>query len=113
MDSANELKVEVADNWRRRFCGLSGRDGLQDIDGMLFTFPWRARWKMCMRGMRFPLDFVWIRKNRVIGVSENVLTGTVAPLERVDSVLELAANRAKELNILAGSEIFLERNPSL
>jgi len=113
LGSVSNLKVEVANNWWRRFRGLSGREGLQDLDGMLFTFPWPARWKMCMRGMRFPLDFVWIRKNKVIGVSENVSSGTVVPPQRVDSVLELAANRAKELNISVGGNIFLESNPSL
>lgn len=113
MDSVSKLKIEIANNWWRRFRGLSGRDKLGDTDGMLFTFPWPAKWKMCMRGMKFPLDFVWVRKNMVIGVSENVSSGTVAPPERVDSVVELAANRARELNILAGNDIFLESNPSL
>lgn len=107
------LRIELANSWLKRFRGLSGRVSLQDIDGMLFKFPWAMKWKMCMRGMKFPLDFVWIRKNKVVGVSENVSSGTVAPPQGVDSVLELAAYRAKELNISVGREIFLERNPSL
>jgi uncharacterized membrane protein (UPF0127 family) len=108
-----ELRMELADSWLKRLHGLSGREGLGDIDGMLFTFPWPMKWRMCMRGMRFPLDFVWIRKGKVAGVAENVLSGTVSPPQRIDGVLEIAAGRVRALNISAGSDIFLEGSSPL
>ena len=53
-------KAEVADTPDTRAQGLAGRDSLLELTGMLFVFESRRTVGFWMRGMRFPLDFVWI-----------------------------------------------------
>ena len=48
--------AEVALTAQERQKGLSGRDALEPLTGMLFLSA-RSIW---MKGMRFPLDLVWI-----------------------------------------------------
>ena len=63
-----------------------------------------------MAGMRFPLDFVWIREGRAIGVTAAVMPEvmSVEPPEPVDMVLEINAGVATERGIKAGDEVALE-----
>ncbi len=87
------LKVEIADTWLKRLIGLSWRTKMDDIDGMLFIFPWRARWRMCMRGMKFALDFIFMDGENVVDVYKNVLPGskTLRPTGKVNSILEVVS----------------------
>ncbi len=54
-----ELAIAPAE----RVKGLSGRDSLPPQTGMLFIFETGEATAFWMRGMRFPLDFVWISKD--------------------------------------------------
>ena len=54
------FEVEIADTPQLRSKGLSGRDGLADMSGMLFVFESGRTSNFWMKGMRFPIDFVWI-----------------------------------------------------
>jgi uncharacterized membrane protein (UPF0127 family) len=66
-----------------------------------------------MKGMRFPLDIVWIAKDRVIGVAKNVPVPpngqpsidlpTYSPPSAVDYVLELNAGQSQFFDI--GAEV--------
>ena len=55
-----EFEVEVAHTPADRAKGLSGRDSLPPNTGMLFVFESGRASTFWMKGMRFPLDFVWI-----------------------------------------------------
>jgi uncharacterized protein len=66
------VRADVADSTGERDKGLSGRASLSDREGMLFIFPNRAPRSFWMKGMRFPIDIVWIAHGRVIGVTRNV-----------------------------------------
>lgn len=52
--------AEIADTPALRTKGLGYRDQLPPNSGMLFVFPNGQASSFWMRGMRFPLDFVWI-----------------------------------------------------
>ena len=54
------FEVEVAQTPAQRARGLSGRDSLAPGTGMLFVFETGRASAFWMKGMRFPLDFVWI-----------------------------------------------------
>ena len=66
------FEVEVSRTPADRNQGLSGRDGLPPKTGMLFVFqPARAP-TFWMKGMLFPLDFVWIGEDcTVVGTTSN------------------------------------------
>ena len=95
--------VRTPDEQRR---GLGYRDSLAWDHGMLFPYDGRpdfhAFW---MRGMRFDIDIVWIRKGRIVDIAHRVPhpgpedpTGngpTVRPREMSDRVLEVPAGYAQ------------------
>ena len=65
--------AEVADTPALRTKGLGYRDHLAPNSGMLFIFPSGQASSFWMRGMRFPLDFVWIGADcRVADITERV-----------------------------------------
>lgn len=65
--------AEIADTPALRTKGLGYRDHLAPNSGMLFVFPNGQASSFWMRGMRFPLDFVWIGADcRVADLTERV-----------------------------------------
>lgn len=55
-----EFEVEVADTPLLRQRGLTGRSYLEERKGMLFIPDERYVGPFWMKGMLFPLDFIWI-----------------------------------------------------
>jgi len=105
------FRVEIAGNFASRAQGLSGRPSLEGDEGMLFIFPAPGTYGFWMQGMRFPLDIIWIRGDRVVGFAENapVPTGadppTFLPPEPVDRVLEINAGLVAARGIKIGDKI--------
>lgn len=109
--SNNRFEIEIADTVLARRRGLSGRDFLAENKGMLFIFGDVAVRSFWMAGMKFSLDIVWIKDDKVIGFEENAppVLGIGVPLyyspEPVDKVLEINAGLVKKLGIKAGDMI--------
>ena len=91
------VAAEVADDDASRARGLSGRDRLDPDAGMLFVLPGDSP-SFWMKGMRFPIDIVWIRGARVVDVTADVPppAGTNEALATYSP--ERPANRALEVN---------------
>ena len=91
------VTAEVADDVPSRQRGLSGRDRLAPDAGMLFLEPNDSP-QFWMKGMRFPIDIVWIRNGRVVDVTADVPppAGDNAPLPTYSP--ERPANRVLEVN---------------
>ncbi|MDO8429776.1 MAG: DUF192 domain-containing protein [bacterium] len=111
---SQSFEVEIADNVLNQARGLSGRDSLPENQGMLFIFPDLGQRSFWMAGMKFPLDIIWIRDNKVIGFSENLPPASSVnvqlynPSEAVDKVLEINAGLVKKLGIREGDKIVLK-----
>ncbi len=111
------LKVEIADTASKRSKGLGDRQALGENEGMLFIFPKADKYPFWMKGLKFPLDFVWIKETSVVDILENVSlpqngqTDSTLPIYsskvEVDKVLELNAGAAKRLNIKVGDTVKL------
>ncbi len=113
------LKVQIADTVKTRMQGLSGRKRLASDEGMLFIFPFSGKHGFWMKDMNFDLDIIWIKENKIIGVSENVKkpeTGnfseleTVYPPEDIDTVLEVNSGFSKANNLKVGDSAELIKN---
>jgi uncharacterized membrane protein (UPF0127 family) len=91
------VTAEVADDEASRTRGLSGRDRLGPDAGMLFVLPGDSP-SFWMKGMRFPIDIVWIKDGRVVDVTAGVPppAGTNEALATYSP--RRAANRALEVN---------------
>ena len=67
------FRAELAMTPSDRSVGLSGRDSLAPQSGMLFIFEAGVASAFWMRGMRFPLDFIWISSDcAVVDIMPNV-----------------------------------------
>lgn len=112
-----KLKVEIADIPSKRSKGLGGRVGLGQDDGMLFIFDKAGKHSFWMKGLKFTLDFVYIRDGKVTEILSDIKPPPEGqrdedlpiyqPKEPVDMVLEINAGTAQRLNIKAGDTIIL------
>ncbi|MCX8009506.1 MAG: DUF192 domain-containing protein, partial [Patescibacteria group bacterium] len=86
--------MELFDTQEKRTRGLSGRDFLPENKGMLFIFEKPDYYTFWMKEMKFPLDFIWIRGDEIVEITENVKPEDYQPpkfftsKEKVDKVLE-------------------------
>jgi uncharacterized protein len=105
------VRAEVAATDDARREGLSGRASLAENRGMLFVYPDHVERTYWMKGMRFPIDIVWIDRGRVTGVEPNVPVpvGDDLPLypSRVpaDRVLEVRAGWAARHHVERGEQV--------
>lgn len=113
----NILKVEVSDTQDKRSKGLGGREKLASDEGMLFVFDKADKYPFWMKGLTFPLDFVWISNSQVVDILQNVPPPPVnvpdqsltiyQPKVAADKVLEVNAGVVQRLNIKVGDTIKL------
>ncbi len=113
-----KLKAEVADTAEKRKLGLGDREFLASDSGMLFIFPEAKKYTFWMKGVKFPLDFIWIKDKLVIDITKNVPIPNIGqedqnlpiyrPKEPIDSVLELNAGFADTYEIKVGDKIKIE-----
>jgi hypothetical protein len=111
----NQIKVEVADSREKRAKGLGERDALALNDGMLFVFDKPGQYKFWMKGLKFPLDIIWIRGNTIVDVlkyipaplpnEEDASLPVYAPVTEVDKVLEVNAGYVDAHSIKIGDKI--------
>lgn len=67
------IVVEVADTPAARLAGLSNRERLSGVDGLLLKWDTPGRHPIWMAQMRFALDLAWIDSDgRVLAVLSNV-----------------------------------------
>jgi uncharacterized membrane protein (UPF0127 family) len=111
------IQAEVARTVEERAQGLSGRDSLPRDAGMLFVLDEEGRPGFWMKDMRFPLDFIWISRDRhVVDLTENVpdpeTAGTtvsgIQPDQPALYVLEVNAGVVQEYGVQAGDAVSFE-----
>lgn len=113
-----KLKVEIADTKSKRSKGLGGRENLASDSGMLFIFPEKDKYPFWMKGLKFPLDFIYIREDKIVDFLSNIQPPSAGqtdeslsiylPQEEVDKILEVAAGTIERLNIKVGDKILLQ-----
>lgn len=113
-----EIKAEVADTVAKRTKGLGDRAKLEIGTGMLFVFEQPGKYRFWMKGLQFPLDFIWIKDNKVVdiltnvpvppdGASDNALP-TYEPITEVDKILEVNAGFVEFNNIQVGDLVEIQ-----
>lgn len=115
-----EVMCEVADTVAIREIGLSGRDSLPAGHGMLFDMKTERDATFWMKGMRFPIDIVWIDPDfAVVRIDHDVpivgpdISDSAIPLYDsggipVRYVLEMNAGMAAEHGIVVGAEVMIQ-----
>jgi uncharacterized protein len=108
--SGATVQAEVAADAKARERGLSGRRGLAEDRGMLFVYPDHGARTYWMKGMRFPIDIIWIDRGQVQGVERSVpvprgslpLYASDGP---ADHVLEVPAGWARRHGTKRGDRV--------
>lgn len=109
------FKVDIADGPTERLIGLSGRKSLKEDSGMLFIFDKKLIIPFWMKGMRFPIDMVWIEDDVVIGMQKNIPVEEKAvgeniryyPPSAIDKVLEINAGISDKIGIAVGDKVII------
>ncbi len=112
------ITAEVASSTLKQYRGLSGHAPLAQNAGMLFVFGSAHKYPFVMRGMTFPLDFIWIADNHIVDLDQNVPAPKpginpeiVIPKSRVTMVLEVNAGTIARLNLIDGDPVTITRQP--
>ncbi len=109
------VKVDLADSPDERKKGLGGRESLASDSGMLFIFEKSGKYSFWMKGLKFPLDFIWIKDKKIVDLLKNIpppqagqkdeTLPVYQPNSEVDSVLEMNAGFVDSHNIKVGDTI--------
>jgi len=102
------VKAEAVRTPDKLYLGLSHRRELPEGRGMLFFLPAEEVQTFCMRGMRFPLDFIWISRGRVVGLICNVpptFPGNLTSPEPLRYVLEVPGGFVEQYGVQIGDRV--------
>lgn len=113
------IEVEIADNDESRALGLGNRDFMEENRGMLFDFNGRkVPVRFWMKGMKIPLDMIFIADGKVVqitenaepepGVPDNMLASYVSN-SAVHYVLEVNAGFSARNGIKVGDSVTVNR----
>ena len=94
------INVEVSVTEAEKERGLGYRKSLAPDAGMLFVYETHDRYGYWMKGMEFPLDYIWILDNTVVDLSPNI----PAPATPEEAPVSLAPKQQliKSLEVNAG-----------
>ena len=103
-----KVKAEVVSTPEKVYLGLGNRKELPPGRGMLFVLPHLEVQVFCMRGMQFPLDLLWLRSGRVVGLDLNIspnFPGEIISPVPVQYVLEVPAGFCQRQGIKVGTPV--------
>lgn len=110
------VAVEIAEDPAKQAKGLGERDSLAWDHGMYFIYDQPAFYSFWMKGMRFSIDIVWLRDDRIVDLDVNVPFEpggngpTLRPSSLTDAVLEVPAGYAVANGWRVGDRIRFERD---
>ena len=106
-----KIFVEIVSKPEDLVKGLSGREKLKENQGMFFIFESAGNYGFWMKDMKFPIDIIWIKDNKIVGFEKNIdpQIGVEEkdlkiyyPPEQVNEVLEVSAGVVDERGFKMG-----------
>lgn len=107
------ISIVISDTDEERSQGLSGKERLEEGEGMLFVFDNPAKYGFWMKDMNFAIDIIWISaEKRVIGIEKEVKPETFPevfyPSEKVLYVLEVPHGFSDMAKIEVGQSLSID-----
>lgn len=108
------FKLEVARTFDEKTKGLSGRTSIAHDNGMLFVFNKPDIYDFWMKGMKFPLDIIWIYNNKIVTIADNLQPTAETNILKIprfksvlpaDTVLEIPAGLSNKYNLKVGDRV--------
>lgn len=106
-----QLTTDIADTQEKKSKGLSVRDSMDENEAMLFLFNTESRHSFWMKGMKFPIDIIWLDSNKQVVHVEHSLEPcgitcpNYTPEEESLYVLETVAGFANKYNVVNGTTV--------
>ncbi|MBI1972332.1 MAG: DUF192 domain-containing protein, partial [Candidatus Aenigmarchaeota archaeon] len=103
--------AETASGIIKKITGLMLRRRLRSNEAMLFSFPFEDEWPFWMFGMRFPIDIIFMdRQRKVIHIERAAKPfsfdpktwKTIKPAKKFTHAIEINAGEAKNKRIKVG-----------
>lgn len=110
------FKTWVAKTPEEREKGLSGTAKLRDDQAMLFVFGSDSKWSIWMKDMSYPIDIVWLDKDKKVvyivknAPPESYPYESFAPKEDARYVVEFPAGTADKKKIDIDKEAAFDEN---
>lgn len=105
----------IAKTDKEKEIGLSSKNDLPSNTGMIFLFDTPGMYAFWMKDMKFPLDIIYIKGDKIVTIINNLQNPTpnndtwqiVKPIEASNLVLEINAGLAKKYNFQIGDSVKL------
>ncbi len=106
------IPVELAVTEDEKQRGLGFRPSLAPDHGMLFVYDHKEQFNFWMRGMQFPLDFIWIDGGTIAEITPNIPAPkpgeqlrVYTPKSEIDKILEVNAGMVEKYEIRVGDTV--------
>lgn len=112
--ASHQIQAYLADTEQKQQTGLAAFDKINQNRGMVFYFATPDKYAFWMKDMKFAIDIIWIRDNKIVDISQNIQTETgksdnkltkYYPASEVDTVLEVNTGWANKNKIRVGESI--------
>lgn len=108
------FRIEIADTQALRTKGLSDRETLAPVDGLLFIFEDPGDYGFWMKDMLFPIDIIWISSDyEIVDISTDVQPESFPEVFHasapVQYVLETEVGFANAHGIALGDKVTIVR----
>lgn len=109
--------VDVVKTPKEKQIGLSAKTSIASNYGMYFPFDKADYYAFWMKDMKFPIDIIFIRENKIVTIHDSVPAPKEGdtdnlplyqPDEPADAVLEITAGLAKKNGFAKGDTITLK-----
>lgn len=112
----HSFTAEVATSSADQQLGLSGRNSLAQDRGMLFIFSKPGQYAFWMKGMKFPLDIIFINGTKIVDMVRNLPAPKSAsdnpqiyqPKASADKVLEINAGLSSKYGFKDGDSVVIK-----
>ena len=110
IDGRIRIDVEVARSPQAQAKGLGGKLSLNKGRGMIFPYDAPGQRAFWMKGMRIPLDILWILGGKIVAIETNIpppssKAALAIHSHLADLVLEVQAGYVEEMGIRVGQSV--------
>ena len=110
------FRLYVAKTPKNKEIGLSKYESLPENYGMLFPFDRTAIHSFWMKGMKFPIDIIFIKDQTIVTIHRNVPNPSVEneslpiymPTSPVNLTLEINAGLSEKYNFQEGDTVIIK-----
>lgn len=103
-----KFSLLVAKSDKDKQVGLSKYKDLPQNKGMVFLFDKPGSYPFWMKDMKFPIDILFIKKNKIVTIYKNIPINNLtiySPKESADKVLEINAGLSDKYSFAPGDSV--------